>query len=156
MRECQHIRPQGTMCGSPAMRKKDYCYFHHQQRERRRRMNVNPSVSIPLLENGAAVQVALMNVIDRLNTKTIDHRSASLMLYGLQVASANLKRVHFGNKYDMVISAPEEEEPQLILEPITPEMREALGGTDDLPPGDPRLDKFIVKNPFAGDAEKHG
>jgi hypothetical protein len=72
------------------------------------------------------------------------------------VASANLNRAHFGGKYGMVISAPEEEEPQLILEPITPEMREALGGTAGLPPGDPRLDKFIVKNPFAGDAEKHG
>jgi hypothetical protein len=78
------------------------------------------------------------------------------MLYGLQVASANLKKVHFGGKYGMVISAPEEEEPELILEPVTPEIREAAGVTSDLPPGDLRLDKFMIKDAFATDAKKHG
>lgn len=56
----------------------------------------------------------------------------------------------------LVISAPEEQEPELILEPVTPEIREAAGVTSDLPPGDPRLDEFMVKNIFAPDAKKHG
>jgi hypothetical protein len=150
------VKADGVQCGSPAMKKKDYCYFHHQQRDRKRRMDCNPYFSLPVLENGDAVQVALMNVLDRLNSKTIDHRSAALILYGLQVASANLKRTRFGLAgSSMVVAVPEEKEPQQVLRPLTPDMREAIGATSDLPPGDPRLDKVFIKRLVEGELKQH-
>lgn len=38
LRLCQHTKDNGELCGSPAMRKKSYCYFHLEVVARRRRM----------------------------------------------------------------------------------------------------------------------
>jgi hypothetical protein len=37
-RLCQHTKDNGELCGSPAMRRKNYCYFHLEVVARRRRM----------------------------------------------------------------------------------------------------------------------
>jgi hypothetical protein len=35
---CQHIKDNGSFCGSPALRKRRYCYFHDELQRRRRRI----------------------------------------------------------------------------------------------------------------------
>jgi len=47
---------------------------------------------LPTLEDANSIQVALANVIERLIMLEIDHKTAALMLYALQIASMNLKR----------------------------------------------------------------
>jgi hypothetical protein len=37
-RLCQHTKDDGKLCGSPAMRKKNYCYFHLEVVRRRQRL----------------------------------------------------------------------------------------------------------------------
>jgi len=37
-RLCQHTKDNGELCGSPAMRGKNYCYFHLEVVGRRRRL----------------------------------------------------------------------------------------------------------------------
>jgi hypothetical protein len=37
-RFCQNTKDNGELCGSPAMRKKRYCYFHLEVVRRRRRL----------------------------------------------------------------------------------------------------------------------
>lgn len=39
-RLCQHTKNNGELCGSPAMRRKNYCYFHLEVVRRRRRLAV--------------------------------------------------------------------------------------------------------------------
>jgi hypothetical protein len=51
--------------------------------------------SLPLLEDANAVQIALMRVIQMLGSSRLDHKTAGLMLYALQTASGNLRRVDF-------------------------------------------------------------
>ena len=51
--------------------------------------------SMRLLEDANAVQVALMQVLQRLGCGQMDPKTAGLMLYGLQTASANLKNTRF-------------------------------------------------------------
>jgi hypothetical protein len=29
---CRHIKVNGTQCGSPALRKKNFCFYHQQER----------------------------------------------------------------------------------------------------------------------------
>ena len=89
MRSCNHIKSDGRPCNAPALRKHSYCFFHQQQLNRRRRDYVD---RLPILEDRAAVQVGIMQVLDRLYNKTIDYKAAALMLYGLQLASTNLKQ----------------------------------------------------------------
>ena len=37
-RLCQHTKDDGELCRSPAMRRKNYCYFHLEVVKRRRRL----------------------------------------------------------------------------------------------------------------------
>ncbi len=51
------------------------------------------ALDLPLLEDAFAIQVAITNVMRALATQQIDHRSAGLLLYALQIASSNLKQI---------------------------------------------------------------
>lgn len=96
---CQHIRVNGTQCGSPALREEKHCYYH--VRWYRKSMDVNMNfhergtITLPTLEDANSVQVGLAELLRLLATNQIDHRTAALMLYALQTASANVKRTSF-------------------------------------------------------------
>jgi hypothetical protein len=97
---CQHLKVNGTQCGSPALRKQRFCYFHKDWRQKRLQINVNirreqGAVTLPVLEDANSIQVALMQVMRLLLTAQIEHRTAGLLLYALQTASANLARTTF-------------------------------------------------------------
>jgi len=85
--QCQHIKLNGVRCGSPTLRGKDLCYFHNRVRARQ-------ESHIPFLEDGNAVQYALVKIMRSIMDDEIDLKKASLLLYGLQIAAANLNRVH--------------------------------------------------------------
>ncbi len=98
-RTCDHVRANGTLCGSPALKNADYCYFHAAQRERRLRIQANHPATqpfqLPLLEDADAIQIAVMDVANALLADRIDCRKASLLLYALQTATANVKNLDF-------------------------------------------------------------
>ena len=50
---------------------------------------------LPLLEDANSVQMSLMKVIQMLGSGEMDHKTAGLMLYGLQTASINLRNTEF-------------------------------------------------------------
>ncbi len=96
---CQHVKVNGTQCGSPALRWRRHCYFHNNVRRERKMILANTRVTrmfdLPLLEDANSVQTALMKVIQMLGSGGLDHKTAGLMLYALQTASINLRRVDF-------------------------------------------------------------
>jgi hypothetical protein len=51
--------------------------------------------TMSLLEDADSIQMGLGEVMRLLMTRQVDHRTAALMLYGLQTASANLKHTSF-------------------------------------------------------------
>jgi len=96
---CQHIKMNGTQCGSPALRNRRLCFFHDRIRREQSRIAADVSAQrrfdLPLLEDANSVQVALMKVIQMLGSGRLDHKTAGLMLYALQTASANLRIADF-------------------------------------------------------------
>ncbi len=96
---CQHIKMNGTQCGSPALRWRRQCFFHErirrEQAKNAKDMAVQRRFELPLLEDANSVQVGLMKVIQMLGSARIDHKTAGLMLYALQTASSNLRNVDF-------------------------------------------------------------
>jgi hypothetical protein len=97
---CQQIKVNGTQCSSPALRGQKFCYFHKQYREKRLQINANLqrerwNITLPMLEDANSIQMGLVQVMRLLVTQQIDHRTAGLMLYALQTASANLKYTSF-------------------------------------------------------------
>jgi hypothetical protein len=89
IRQCEHIRISGQRCGSPALRDHKYCYFHD--------YSFNPANrykgGIPMIEDATSIQVGLLRVIRNLEEEPSSSKNYGLMLYALQTASANLKRV---------------------------------------------------------------
>ncbi len=96
---CQHVKMNGTQCGSPALRNRRHCFFHERIRRERAKIAADASAQrgfdLPLLEDANSVQVALMKVIQMLGSGRMDHKTAGLILYALQTASINLRRADF-------------------------------------------------------------
>jgi hypothetical protein len=106
---CQHLKVNGTQCGSPSLRRKTLCYFHHRNHEEQMHLQIDRrrriTVTMPPLEDANAIQISLTQVTRMLLSGAIDQRTAGLLLYSLQIASSNLARTSFepGNKNDVVI-----------------------------------------------------
>ena len=98
---CQHVKVNGTQCGSPALRRRRHCYFHDHMLDGKNRFanrqEAKPRAiySMCLLEDANAVQLAVMQVLQLLGSGQMDTKTAGLMLYGLQIASSNLRHTTF-------------------------------------------------------------
>ncbi|HYK35911.1 hypothetical protein [Alloacidobacterium sp.] len=114
--ECQHVRPSGKKCRAIAIRGHRFCYFHLQLR--RAPSSVTPAeaaangatatvpaaatIAMPMLEDRTAVQIVLTEVLRALAVNQLDAKRASLLLYGLQIASANCSRLdQIGNLHSV-------------------------------------------------------
>jgi len=109
---CQHIKVNGTQCGSPALRRNRFCFFHKRfQDERihlsadRRRRGVATFI-LPVLEDPNSIQMAIMQIMHFILTGQIEHKTASLLLYALQTASTNLRSTKFEPRMHQVILNP--------------------------------------------------
>jgi len=98
---CQHLKINGTQCGSPALKRNHYCYFHKRWQEARIVLNANrarrghAALDLPVLEDANSIQVSLMQIMRLILSGQIDPKTAGLLLYALQTASSNLKRIDF-------------------------------------------------------------
>lgn len=117
-RQCEHIKTNGEFCGSPALRGRNYCYFHLTYIGRRARAErvhakaiakaANASVvplELPPLEDANSVQMALMQVIDAILHNRLDTKRAGLVLYALQTASSNLARTDLRHQNGATVAA---------------------------------------------------
>ena len=95
---CRHIKVNGTQCGSPALRHKNFCFYHQQDRP----LTVEcysegpyatGEIALPLFEDAHSVQTVIRQVVQMVLQKRLERKTASLLLYALQIASSNLKRM---------------------------------------------------------------
>ncbi len=106
VRRCQHLKVNGTQCGSPALRDEKCCYYHmrwHGGSKFCQDLRSREISGLPILEDANSIQVGLAEVMRHLVTQEIDHRTAALMLYALQTASANLKNTSFEPEPTLVV-----------------------------------------------------
>jgi len=102
---CQHLKVNGTQCGSPALRRNRFCYFHKLHHEESIELNLDRlksarrsrrvTIELPVLEDANSIQVSLMQMMRLIIAGQIDGKTAGLLLYALQTASANLPRLRF-------------------------------------------------------------
>jgi hypothetical protein len=98
MQTCTHLKADGTICRAVPMKNKTRCYFHNQTHTRQRQLRHNRTVVMPVIEDAPSIQLALMDVINRLAQGSIETRNAGLILYALQIASSNLRTGRFTSK----------------------------------------------------------
>lgn len=91
---CAHVKTNGLRCGSPAMRRNPYCYFHD------RYLNQPYEDTFPPFEDGNAVQFALMQIVERLRRETfrdgaVDPRFVKPLIFAVKTAAQNLRNTSF-------------------------------------------------------------
>jgi hypothetical protein len=97
---CQHLKVNGTQCGSPALTRNRFCFFHNRFQDQRvtisaTRRRARATFDLPVLEDANAIQVSLMQTMRLLVSGQIDPKIAGLLLYALQTASVNLRQTRF-------------------------------------------------------------
>src|SRR5664279_2192114 len=106
---CEHIKPSGTVCGSPALRNQKFCYYHSKVRKTVPKNNLfvfleNPgrkendpyyAFEFPYLEDAAAVQIAFMQFIYGVSQHRMEEWRARMILSALHGAAANLRPVSY-------------------------------------------------------------
>jgi hypothetical protein len=112
---CRHIKVSGTQCGSPAVRSKSFCFYHQQHRPILAECYSDGEYStgeilLPVFEDAHSVQSVIRQVMQMVLQKRIERKTASLLLYALQIASSNLKR--------MELEKPQPE--QVVIDVVTP------------------------------------
>jgi hypothetical protein len=110
---CQHLKINGTQCGSPALRRNRFCYFHKLHHEERIELNTDRArrsrrvtIELPVLEDANSIQVSLMQIMRLIIGGQIEGKTAGLLLYALQTASANLPRTSFAPYLHDVVLDP--------------------------------------------------
>ena len=133
---CEHIKPGGQRCGSPAWHDEKYCYHHTEVRKRAPKTNLfvrlfNPHpenhpdyrYELPYLEDAAAIQIGFMQLIHGVAQELIRPDRAKLILSALHGAAANLRQME-------AAMASAERPAQALLERSTSREKsaKALGG----------------------------
>ena len=118
---CRHIKANGERCGSLALLRQPFCYYHVEIERRHRRdiprrdamltvlhpMTLQdgsqrdptvaeqfPQLDLPQLEDRHSIQIALSMIVAALAEDRIDPKRAALLFYGLQVASLNAHKLN--------------------------------------------------------------
>jgi hypothetical protein len=109
---CQHIKVNGVQCGSPALRRNRFCFFHKRFQDERIRVSADhrrhgvATFILPVLEDANSIQMAIMQIMRLILTGQIEHKTASLLLYALQTASSNLHSTKFEPRIHQVVLNP--------------------------------------------------
>jgi hypothetical protein len=103
---CEHLKPGGLRCGSPAQHNEKYCFFHNRTRKIVPKTNLfvldrsmkrldDPynAYEFPLLEDAAAVQMGFMQLIHGVAQDRFDAWKAKAILSALHGAAANLRQL---------------------------------------------------------------
>jgi hypothetical protein len=86
--ECRHIMPSGKHCKSPAMRGSAFCYFHARaQRPKGPGRPRESRIEIPARLDDRGIRKTLDSILKALAAGHISARRASILLFGLQMAS---------------------------------------------------------------------
>ncbi|MGB7943198.1 MAG: hypothetical protein WCF42_07775, partial [Terriglobales bacterium] len=83
---CRHIKVNGTQCGSPALRHKNFCFYHQQNRPERVDCYYNPEeyptgeITLPAFEDAHSVQTVIRQVVQMVLQKRLEQKTAGLLL----------------------------------------------------------------------------
>ena len=144
---CRHIKVSGIQCGSPALRKKSFCFYHQQNRPLTvecysEGQYATGEIVLPVFEDAHSIQTVIRQVVQMVLQKRIERKTASLLLYALQIASSNLKRMELEKPQpEQVVTNLETESETPMAANIEDETARESSDEDikrndeDLPPG---------------------
>jgi hypothetical protein len=121
---CRHIKTNGERCGSPALTNHAFCYFHRNLAQRHPKpapeiptiihpldptrephlAATQPILNLPPLEDRESIQLAASMIVGALASNSLDIKRAGILLYGLQVASANARKLNHQPSLNYIVT----------------------------------------------------
>lgn len=144
---CAQRKCNGDPCQSPALRGEKFCHYHKVMGKPAINIDNEPSghAYLPVFEDAVSIQSAISDVCEMMLHRRIETKEASILLYAMQVASANMahmneearrkhKRQTKNQKSGAEPSASGTQSPEEV--PVTPESTTASSSEPQpLPPG---------------------
>ena len=93
MKICDHIKDNGSTCGSPALTGYDYCYFHQRLRHPRHRPS-DFEYKLPILDTPESILMATQHITQAALDGLLEDRRARLVLSALRLAKSMLKEIN--------------------------------------------------------------
>jgi hypothetical protein len=129
-KRCCHIQVTGHQCGSPALKNRQFCYFH--ERILRgvalpRHARVQPMF---VLETEESIQFAIMEVMNAIVMNRMEYKATSLLLRALNIAARNSRNTRFGDRpREMVHELPEDAAQLPDPDPAEPPIDNLVGAS---------------------------
>ncbi len=120
---CTHVKDDGSRCESPAMYRRELCYYHWRQ-DMLRRTAVENEHFLPTLDSDAGVQLAAAQVFRALASGQMQTFRAQTLLASLKLVASCLR---------MMKKSPAK--PEDLVTELTPAMAAYLG-VQQTPPAD--------------------
>jgi hypothetical protein len=93
---CRHIHAAGHRCGSPALRREHFCYYHHTTRRpappnrQFRYIDAAEPFTLPTVEDRTSALSVASQLLSRIASNDLDPTRAGKLLYNLQIVTALL------------------------------------------------------------------
>ena len=105
-KECRHVMPSGLRCQSPAMRGSDFCYFHGRTQRPAKPARREARIEFPAALDSNGILKVIGSILNALGSGLISSRRASVLLFGLQLASTRQSSGLAGLAPDNPLSTP--------------------------------------------------
>jgi hypothetical protein len=118
---CAHIKDDGIRCGTPAVNRRNFCYYHCRVHHPGARIATR-RYRAPVPDSVASLQVALAHTLRALATGDLSPKAANSMMYGINLATNLLrlaKPLTEAEQQQVVTEIPAEME-EVLVEPEEP------------------------------------
>jgi hypothetical protein len=90
---CEHIKDNGTTCGSPALTGYSFCFFHQRLRQPRHRPG-DFEYKLPILDTPESILMATQHITQSALDGILEEKRARLVLSALRLAMTALKAMN--------------------------------------------------------------
>ena len=110
---CEQRKHNGDPCQSPALYGERFCHYHKVTGKPKAEIDNNPSGHkyLPVFEDAVSIQSAISDVCEMMLHRRIEPKEASICLYAMQVASANMAQLN-GDRVLRKPGRPKKEQPE--------------------------------------------
>jgi hypothetical protein len=93
---CMQRKANGDPCQSSALRDEIFCHYHKVTGKNAINLDNSPSGHsyLPVFEDAVSIQSAISDVCEMMLHRRIETKEASILLYAMQVASANMAHLN--------------------------------------------------------------
>jgi hypothetical protein len=140
---CRHVFADGHRCGSPALRRQNFCFYHHAGRRpapapgKFRYLDATEPLTLSIVEDRASALLAASLILSRIASNDLDHARAGRLIADLRVIATLLPREPRLTAADAAAAKQSAASQPLLEDLILDETHGLIAPITELPPPNP-------------------